>query len=630
MSVEWTTNADGVYEVSSAAHLLQVMNKGALGADINPPANYMASSYLQTADIDLANDHASVVPIGEHSDRFTGTYDGGLYQIQNWSYSGAASHAGLFGYAEGCTLRKLRLTGIWKNLGSNLHSGFICGWLDGSSSVFDVEGDFADGSAVGDNATNSSGGTLFGWMVSSNVQGATVRGSVHFATDTRGTRRGGIVGMSTDCGSHAFWRNLATFPNGITGGYVGGLAAEGVGFVLSNSQNLMIGDLYGTHAGGIVGYVDKTSLKSTTVDSTVNGMTGNITSTTGGAGGIFGETDAGFKDFYHDVIVTKVFNYMHGDITGASGAGGIIGTIGGQSPFVFSATKSIVAMQGTVDQSVRGSESLAPQIEVFVDTSFGLISTGNDYGSATMIVDSAFVYHPDFTNLPYFVLSGTGADGTIYNWDFVYANIGGNLPQYTHLSVHTSDVSAPYFTDFGLGDSNSVVYLTYANTDTNTLSHDPSLTIVQTTAATIVLTGAVLDGAGGDDTTTGLDGSTTKDQFLFGNVYDITEAGAQISDAANDLFTTGDAVAVNVKYQPMATTFVNRGGAVDVGGVSALLLPFDPTVADVQDATFTLSDATSVDVGFDQTSGDIVVDGTAYKHGDYFLMDGKKVTVFDV
>lgn len=126
--------------------------------------------------------------------------------------------------------------------------------------------------------------------------------------------------------------------------------------------------------------------------------------------------------------------------------------------------------------------------------------------------------------------------------------------------------------------------------------------------------------------------SVTKTDFLFGggNVYDITEAGTEVVAAANDIFDTGDAVAVNVLGNSTKTTFVNRGGEVGVDGVNAVLLPFDPNVTDVQDATFTLSDATSVDIGFDQPSGQISVNGTMYSDGDYFIMDGKKVTVVDV
>ena len=54
----------------------------------------------------------------------------------------------------------------------------------------------------------------------------------------------------------------------------------------------------------------------------------------------------------------------------------------------------------------------------------------------------------------------------------------------------------------------------------------------------------------------------------------------------------------------MKTTFVNRGDQINVAGANALLLPFDPAVTDPQDATITLSDATSVGIGFDNPGFD--------------------------
>ena len=126
--------------------------------------------------------------------------------------------------------------------------------------------------------------------------------------------------------------------------------------------------------------------------------------------------------------------------------------------------------------------------------------------------------------------------------------------------------------------------------------------------------------------------ATAKEDFYFAdhNVYDITEAGDEVAAAANELFDTGDRVAVNVKASEMKTTFVKRGDQIDVTGVNALFLPFEPSVTDPQDATITLSDATSVSITYDQPSGTIVVGGTTYSDGDCFVMDGKKVSVFDI
>ncbi len=126
--------------------------------------------------------------------------------------------------------------------------------------------------------------------------------------------------------------------------------------------------------------------------------------------------------------------------------------------------------------------------------------------------------------------------------------------------------------------------------------------------------------------------SWSKSDFYFvdDNVYDITEAGAEVEAAMDSIFATGDAVAVNVRNSPTKTTFVNRGGAVDVTGVSALLLPFNADVTEAQTATITLSDATSVAVDFDQATGNILIGGTPYGDGDHFVLDGKKVIVFDI
>lgn len=122
-----------------------------------------------------------------------------------------------------------------------------------------------------------------------------------------------------------------------------------------------------------------------------------------------------------------------------------------------------------------------------------------------------------------------------------------------------------------------------------------------------------------------------KSDYFFAdrNIYDISDAGAEVMTAANDLFATGDSVAVSIRNSSRRTTFVNRGGQVDMAGLSALLLPFDPEVSGTQDASITLSDASSVSVGFDSASGGISVAGTSYGSGEHFLLDGKKCTVFD-
>ena len=125
--------------------------------------------------------------------------------------------------------------------------------------------------------------------------------------------------------------------------------------------------------------------------------------------------------------------------------------------------------------------------------------------------------------------------------------------------------------------------------------------------------------------------TVTKSDFFVAdqNLYDISDAGAEVMAAANDLFATGDVVTVAIGINnSVKTNFVNRGGQVDIAGLSALLLPFDAAVTGTQDASITLSDASSVAVGFDAASGDISVGGASYSDGGQFVLDGQKVSVF--
>lgn len=626
MSVTWSQNGSGQYLVESKEHLLQIMNTGSLYTDAGtPPADYWASSYLQTVDCDLASDHASILIIGNATTQFTGEYDGGRFDIKNWAHTGSQAQVGLFGYCSGAIIKHVRLAGVWTLLGDNESvysdtSGFLCGLLSTSSTVYDTEANFDEGTLMDDRSWYR--GTVIGEVIGSTIHGLTLRGSVTLGSNTfLCDRLGGVLAYIRDNSSLTQCRNLAIFPNGLSCHFeVGGIVAEIVMATLSNILNAMQGNISGNNcAGGVVGLCRS----GAHMDLVVNSMRGNIEDTAGLAGGVIGYTRPD-----DTISFSRVLNYMKGNVV-AYTSGGLVGWLTQSGDGDVSITKSVVAMQGAVQgddpqsdpQSVSGYNSFTPsQLEVSVDKSFGLTSTGTNYESPTMVEDDAFVYDPAFTDLPYFNLNTTDLDGNTYPWDFVYANIGGKYPDYTHLSVHTAEVSAPYFTDFGLGSDNSQIYLTYANVDTNSVHHDPLLTVVSTTATTIVQLVAAVSN------------TVTKTDFLFGggNVYDITDADTEVVAAANNIFDTGDAVAVAVNSASTTTTFVNRGGHIDITGASALLLPFDPDVADVQDATFTLSDATSVDIGFDQPSGQISVNGTMYSDGDYFIMDGKKVTVVDI
>ena len=484
-SVTWTKNVENQYEVSTKEHLLQVMNQGSLFTDEgDAPTDYWSSSYVQTGDIDLVGDHASIVPIGNDTTNYTGAYDGGAFKISNWSYNQYGDYVGLFGYAVGATLKNIRLSGVWI-INSGKYSGFIVGNCK-SSTIYDVEGDFLEGTFLGDgtsdNGSDTFRGTLIGLCVTTSVFGATVRGmvdSVLIPTESNTTYAGGVVGFLASDSSLSMARNLATFPSGISASYAGGITGHLSKTVLSNGLNAMKGDLVGTYtSAGIAGR----TFANCEVESVVNAMTGNITGNI--TGGIIGHV---YAIEAAGLTASKMLNYMQGDIGDGTDEreGGLVGQIYkfGSITTDVVIEKSVVAMRGNVKQSVRGDEKFTPSVvEVTVDTSFGMTYDANDYGTATMVVDDALVYHPSFTDLPYFKLEGTDAGGTQYDWDFVYGNIGAKYPKHTHLSVHTTAmVSAPLPTEFS-GVDGAQTYLTYAHADNKSLCIDSSLSIVETTA----------------------------------------------------------------------------------------------------------------------------------------------------
>ena len=629
-TVTWTKDANNVYEVATKRQLLQIISQGALYTDAgDAPSDYWGSSYRQVADVDLADDHESILPIGNHTTQFTGEYDGGLFKISNWAYVGAygVRESGLFGHCNGATLTHIRLAGSWSLSNACSSSGFLCGYAE-ASTIYDVEGHFSSGTIFEGSVLPYCGG-LLGFVDGGNLHGLTLRGNVDVNLPNC-LNVGGVIGYIRTGATLSHCRNLATFPNGIGSIVVGGVIGTVEDANISNCLNASTGNIVGsasgelggatTYCGGVCGLVFGTSQAS----RLLNAMTGVITAVHA-SGGIVGQWAAyGITTNTGEIML----NYMKGNIIGAVGAGGIVGEIF-QEPgdAQVSISKSVVAMHGNVAQSVRGVENIPlSMVEVTVDTSFGMVFDTNDYGSSIMVLDDFLGYHPQFTDLPYFNTSGNDAAGNLYQWDFVYANIGGKYPSYTHLSVHTGEVSAPYLSDLGLGDNNTVAYVTYANTTIGRLYINSSLTVVSTGASWVDF----IAGQSADSGQVFPVKQTTKTDFLVNGVYDITEAGTEVLAAANDLFTTGDPVAININHKPKKTTFVNRGGTLDIVGVSALLLPFEQTVADVQDAAIALSDSSSVDIGFDQASGDIFINGTSYSSGDHFVMDSQKVSVFDV
>lgn len=115
------------------------------------------------------------------------------------------------------------------------------------------------------------------------------------------------------------------------------------------------------------------------------------------------------------------------------------------------------------------------------------------------------------------------------------------------------------------------------------------------------------------------------------NISDLEdEEKSLLIEVINDVFDTGDVLDINVSGKTKVTKFVKRGELVNVSDTSGVLAPFSPISGSGQQISMTLSDLTTVNVLYDDTTEFVTIGSTSYNEGDSFVLDGKKVTVFDI
>ena len=117
-------NTDGVYEIGTAAQLVEFAN-------IVNGGETEANAVL-TADIDFSND--DYVVIGNDQTRYKGTFDGQFHKIDNIMYIGS-SDIGLFGVVDGGCVIKNLIAGPGNSFIGDAHIGGIIGVSNGSGWV---------------------------------------------------------------------------------------------------------------------------------------------------------------------------------------------------------------------------------------------------------------------------------------------------------------------------------------------------------------------------------------------------------------------------------------------------------------------------------------------------------------
>ena len=307
MEGEGTT--DHPYKIATAEELYEFAN-------IVNERNNTACAVL-TADITLSSD-TNWTPIGNYSNQYKGTFDGGGHTITGLSVdiqSDNTIYAGLFGYiGEGGTIKNVGLedSKITCSSSGYIHVGGVCGFNGGT-----IENCYNTGDVSG------TGTSSYGDVYAGGVCGLNYHGTIQNCYNTgdvsgTGTSSYGYVYAGGVCGYNAGGTIENCYNTGDVSGIYGFVYAGGVcGFNTGTIENCHnAGEVSGTStstssydtvfAGGVCGY------NAGTIQNCHNtgDVSGTSTSSYGSvyAGGVCGQN-------YHGTIQNC---YNTGDVSGTS------------------------------------------------------------------------------------------------------------------------------------------------------------------------------------------------------------------------------------------------------------------------------------------------------------------------
>lgn len=150
-------------------------------SEFNSIRNNLSAHYILMNDIDLAS-YTNFVPIGNSSSKFIGTLDGNGFKVKNLKANRNATYTGLFGYAEGATIKKLGVVDANVNSQTSNYSGIIAGQINSGTLIDQC---YSTGVLNGQYGQ----GGIVGWLA-----GGEVRNSWSNASVTSLGRIGGVVG----------------------------------------------------------------------------------------------------------------------------------------------------------------------------------------------------------------------------------------------------------------------------------------------------------------------------------------------------------------------------------------------------------------------------------------------------
>ncbi|MDD2698242.1 MAG: MBG domain-containing protein [Arcobacteraceae bacterium] len=470
LQTEWSRNI-------SNAHQLQLVSMD-FDADYKLIKNINLSKQLGlTAQKDFFGEtyivgdsmmwkNQSWAPIGDSTNKFIGTFDGGDKTISNFSIVGSSVNLGLFGYTSNSTIKNLTLNNF-DITSSSGYAGTLVGnatattisniTVDSTSSVIStINGDARIGGIIG----LVNGGTLSNLNSSATV------------TATTGSRVGGVIGESINTAGVINISDISA--SGVVtgldnvGGVIGraNLGTSLDGATVTNTIRVIGRD----RVGGIFGEALSGTILS---DATVNAQSITGRSSVGGAVG-YANTGTTFSNL--QVVSTITAGDSADNGTGYSDAGGIIGSMYGTATLSTSWSDSIVSGNGRNIGGIVGymkDTSIIDQVISYGTVTLagdttqggvgGLVGTmvGTNYSNKTKITNSYTEANVVIGTNASTATSGTigvgGIVGSAYYAD-IYAYTFGKIVGY-RLNDYTVNGTIGYVVNA------STTYLSYFNRD---------------------------------------------------------------------------------------------------------------------------------------------------------------------
>lgn len=191
------------YTVIKTADQLQAMN------------NNKSGKYILMNDIDLSG--YNWTPVGDSTNRFTGTFNGNGYAIKNLTINNSASdYQGLFGFSDfGSVIKNVGLTNV--NIkGKNYVGGLVGGAFDS------IENCYVTGCVTGQNAVGGLAGMTNNYVVSSysisNISGNSFVGGLigHSDNSVEDSFSSGSVISKNDAGGLIGWQENSSQSSSIS------------------------------------------------------------------------------------------------------------------------------------------------------------------------------------------------------------------------------------------------------------------------------------------------------------------------------------------------------------------------------------------------------------------------------